>query len=124
MLRLAAEPASVTEARRAVSEHLRNLRVAQEPLDSARIGLTEAVGNVVRHAYPEDTGGELEVEVRPDSDCFHVHVRDWGCGASQARAGTAGAGLGTTLMEAVSREFEVGERVPQGTEVRMTFPRA
>jgi anti-sigma regulatory factor (Ser/Thr protein kinase) len=122
-VRLPAEHASVSEARRAVSEHLRDLRVSQEQLEAAQIGLSEAVGNVVCHAYRDDEAGELEVEVRPDPDCFHLQVRDCGCGPSRARPESAGSGFGTPLMQAVSLEFELDERVPQGTEVRMTFPR-
>jgi len=122
VLRLAAEPASVGEARQAVSTHLRELGVSQEQLDSARIALSEAVGNVVRHAYRDDEAGELEVEVHPDPDCFHLHVRDWGCGPSKARAESAGSGFGMPLMQAVSQEFELSERSPQGTELRMRFP--
>jgi anti-sigma regulatory factor (Ser/Thr protein kinase) len=105
-----------------VKEHLRGLSVSQDQLERSALAVSEAVGNVVRHAYLGGAGGELELEVDSDPDCFHVHVRDWGCGSANGPAETAGAGFGIPLMQAVSQEFVLDERWPRGTEVRMRFP--
>jgi anti-sigma regulatory factor (Ser/Thr protein kinase) len=124
LLRLLAEPASVPQARRVVSEHLSG-HISAGQLESIRLGLSEAVGNVVRHAYPAGARGELEVEVvSANDDCVQVQVRDWGCGRAHASPQTAGTGWGTPLMQALSNEFVTGERRPRGTEVRMSFSRA
>jgi anti-sigma regulatory factor (Ser/Thr protein kinase) len=120
---LAAEPASVTQARQAVKKHLREVSVSDAQLDLAGLGVSEAVGNAVRHAYPDGAAGRVEVEVHTDPDHVHIHVRDWGCGSADDRAETAGAGWGIPLMQSLSQEFEISERLPHGTEVRMTLAR-
>ena len=81
-------PASVPEARRLVSEQLRELGVSEQRVDDVRVAVTEAVSNVVRHAYgsPE---GEVEVEVGADGNGqVVVAVRDRGCGLGAARPET------------------------------------
>jgi anti-sigma regulatory factor (Ser/Thr protein kinase) len=122
VLCLPAEPVSVPDARRAVSDHLSELGFAKEQLDPVRLGVSEAVGNAVRHAYPQGAHGDVEVEVSAYGDRIRVQVRDWGCGRTGAAAKTRGAGFGTPLMDAVSGEFVVSDRRPRGTEVSMTFP--
>ena len=87
----------------------------------AKVAVTEAVTNVVVHAYPED-GGEFEVEVSLHGERFQVAVCDDGYGYAAARPETAGAGLGTALMQALSTTYSVADREPQGTQVLMGFP--
>lgn len=55
----------------------------------------EAMNNVVEHAYAEDPGGRLELQVTPDGDRLELVLRDTGRplppGAlDRARAGAAG----------------------------------
>jgi stage II sporulation protein AB (anti-sigma F factor) len=119
--RLPAVPASVPEARRLVGEQVRELGASEQRVDDVRIAVTEAVANVVRHAYWPGQG-EVEVEVDADGNGrVVVAVRDRGCGIGAARPETAGAGLGLPLIEALSASFESSDRAP-GTAVVMEFP--
>jgi anti-sigma regulatory factor (Ser/Thr protein kinase) len=100
---------------------LRALGVGEGRVGDAAVAVTEAVSNVVGHAYPAG-GGEFEVEVRVTGEGFEVVVRDEGCGYGAARPETAGAGFGLMLMEGLSESLRVGDRPPRRAEVLMTFP--
>jgi serine/threonine-protein kinase RsbW len=119
--RLPAVAASVPELRRLVGEGARELGVSEQRVDEVRLAVTEAVSNVVRHAYWPGQG-EVEVAVEADGNGHVVvAVRDRGCGIGAAHPARAGAGLGMPLMRAVSASFESCDRGP-GTEVVMRFP--
>jgi stage II sporulation protein AB (anti-sigma F factor) len=103
-----------------VGEQVRELGASPARLDDVRVAVTEAVANVVRHAY---WPGEGEVEVSVESDGngqVVVRVRDRGCGMGSARPERAGAGLGLRLMEALSASVESSDR-GAGTAVVMRF---
>jgi anti-sigma regulatory factor (Ser/Thr protein kinase) len=119
-VRLPARPESVGEARRLLGKYARELGFDGARLDDVLIALSEAVGNVVRHAYP-DRLGEFEAELSRNGDGVQLIVRDWGCGRSMARSETAGAGFGSRLIDAVCDSVETRDVEPSGTEVRMTF---
>ena len=103
-----------------MSDYARELGLAEARVDELRLALSEAVGNVVRHAYP-DRLGEFEAELSRNGDGVQLIVRDWGCGRSMARSETAGAGFGSRLIDAVCDSVETRDVEPSGTEVRMTF---
>ena len=81
------------------------------------MAVSEAVTNVVRHAYPEGTAGRVMIDAATDDDHLTVRVADEGEGG----AGTS-LGLGVPVMEALSDRLEIGPRVGgRGTVVTLEF---
>jgi two-component sensor histidine kinase len=72
--------------------------------DAALI-VTELATNVVRHAYPLDQPGALDVEIECDGDEAIVTVRDWGRGFGNSAA--AGLGFGLRIVEALTEELRI-----------------
>ena len=83
------------------------------------LAVTEAVSNVVRHAYPRGTTGIVEVEVMTGPDQLSIVVRDMGEARTDDEL-TPGFGAGLRLIDAVTDSLEIAEDAP-GTEVRMRF---
>lgn len=115
---------------RAVPENVPAVRHALGGMAAARgagpdlrgaiaLAVTEAVSNVVRHAYPHGATGLVEVEASEDGESFAIIVRDTG-GARPEEERTPGFGAGLTLISAVADSLEVA-REALGTEVRMNF---
>lgn len=119
-LRLPAEVASATVARRALSElagahHL--------DVDDVAVALcvSEAVTNAVVHGYRGGVTVDDAIEVRAweqDGGLFVV-VRDFGHGLA-ARTDSPGLGLGMPLMTAMADRFAFAPDAP-GTRVEMWF---
>ena len=119
-LDLPAVPASCLWARLAVREAL-----ASVPVDIAAVGLavTEAVTNVVVHAYrdrgPADEPGRVRVAVTVHDDAASVVVADEGVGMVP-RADSPGLGLGLSLIAGLCDGLEIEQR-HDGTRIHMRF---
>lgn len=68
----------VDDARRHVSEQAAAAGFAQEAVEEVELALTEALANVIEHAYREDPGERIEVWTELEGDTLRVRVRDWG----------------------------------------------
>ena len=78
------------------------------------LALTEALANVIEHAYKGADGQKIELAVRLEGEVAHVTVRDWGeyldpasyRGRDLDDPGEGGYGvfLMTQLMDDVTRE--------------------
>jgi anti-sigma regulatory factor (Ser/Thr protein kinase) len=96
--RLSATPDAVPQARRLIREFVdRACPNAAEIHDDVALALSEAVGNVVRHAYGRRPG-PLEVNGRVDGHELHLEVRDWG---TTGEGHDPGLGLGLPLMRSL-----------------------
>ena len=115
-----ATPESVPRARHAVVEFAREAGVDEEQLEAVRLAASEAITNVVRHAYRPDEEGTVHVTAALASDELWVLVGDDGHGL-RARTHSPGLGLGLSLIASVAEEFAVVNRSVQGVEVRMRF---
>jgi anti-sigma regulatory factor (Ser/Thr protein kinase) len=115
---MAADPASVRLLRSEVLDWYHGLGVGDDSLAAAiALATSEAVGNVVRHAYGSGVGRvELDAHLR-DEDIL-IRVTDRGLGLS-ARAGTR-TGLGLPVIGRVSSAVTVASDA-QGTTVSMRF---
>ena len=84
---MAAEPGSVRLVRTEVMRWFHELRNAEDGLAaSIAVAVSEAVGNVVRHAYPGEGTGRVEVEAKLEESSIVVSVSDRGSGmASRSR---------------------------------------
>ncbi len=74
------------------------LRHGEEALAaSIAVAVSEAVGNVVRHAYPGESVGRVEVEAQLQEATITVSVSDGGAGMS-GRSECAGSGMGLPVI--------------------------
>jgi serine/threonine-protein kinase RsbW len=120
-------------ARLALVGLARSLPFDTETVADLKLAVTEACGNVVRHAYA--TGdGQVSVTYVVDADRFDMIVEDDGAGlallsteldvvaAPAAEAfEPASQGMGMAIIRAVVDELDVGDRPDgAGTRVRMT----
>jgi serine/threonine-protein kinase RsbW len=120
VLRLAAEPESASRARRAAVALACEFGADAEARDSIAVAVTEAVANVVVHAYRDGPDGQVEVALRAHGDCMEVVVSDSGVGM-RPRDDSPGLGLGLGLMAALADVFEVTPSNAGGTAVRLGF---
>jgi anti-sigma regulatory factor (Ser/Thr protein kinase) len=116
---LATAPA-VPAARRVVAGFAAAAGFADEALDSVRLAVSEAVANVVRHAYPGGVG-EIELLAGIASGELWVLIADRGCGF-QTRTRNPGLGYGLAVIAEASKAFVIAERSGGGTEVQLYFP--
>jgi serine/threonine-protein kinase RsbW len=115
----AAEPDSVPRARSTMRAFADGLGASAEQVDAIRLAVSEAVTNVVRHAY-RDRSGEIHLTAALVSDELWILVSDDGCGL-EPRTNRPGLGLGLGLISQVSDHLAIVDRASGGTEVRMRF---
>lgn len=118
---LPATAENVSRARRIVAEHLRELGVPEQLLDTVRVGVSEAFTNAVLHAYIEAPGpGSVHVTAGVGDDEVCVTVSDDGRGMVP-RHDSPGAGLGLAIIAQIATGVEIGHSPSGGTVVRMSF---
>lgn len=110
---------SVPQARSAVAEFARQAGMAKDRVDGVRLAVSEAMTNVVRHAYP-DRDGSVAVTASRASDELWVLVADRGCGHQTASA-NPGLGFGLGIIAHECDDLVIAERSDGGTELRMRF---
>lgn len=116
--RLPATGDSVAAARRAVRSFADGLEVDCEGIVLA---VSEAVANVVAHAYADDVCGTFELSAATSPGGVTVVVRDDGRGtAAGGRQG--GAGYGTEIIRRLAERVDV-EDSPDGVALTMRFRR-
>src|SRR2546421_5591782 len=79
-LTIPARPEYVTLCRLALTGIARVRPVSDEDLADLKLALTEAVSNSVRHAYPDDEGGFVQVSYELHEDRIAIEVVDDGEG--------------------------------------------
>jgi len=97
--------------------------LSNEIVGDLKLALTEACSNVVRHAYEEGGGGELEILYDLAADHIAIEVADAGTGFVPPESGGAAdemgeGGLGIAIIRALSDEFEVERRPTGGARLR------
>lgn len=116
-----AVPRAVSEARLAVARLAHAHKAAQETKDAIALCVSEAVANVVVHAYRESSeDGQVELEAVRVTDGLCIYVRDSGTGLRPRSNGT-GHGFGLPLMAQLADAFEVRPSPSGGTEVVLHF---
>ena len=111
---------SVPRARRVLSEFAASSGLSAEQLEGVRLAVSEAVTNVVRHAYGDDHPGEIHVSASLYSGELRVLIADDGCGLPNPE-GTRGLGLGLVWMAEFSDGLKLFTRPGGGLEVRLRF---
>jgi anti-sigma regulatory factor (Ser/Thr protein kinase) len=116
---LPAIPLSVRQSREAVGEVVARLGLSPPVIDDVRLCVSEAVANVVRHAYGRNVG-DLGITVERGDSEVTIAVRDDGIGLSQfQREGDLGYGL--RIIEQLTQRCAITSAPGVGTEVRMVF---
>lgn len=111
---------SVAAARHDVLEFLaEQTDVSSYTLESIALVVSEAVSNVVKHAYAE-AGGSVWVEVQAHRDELRLIVSDNGRGLADGPA-QLGTGLGLRYMRKFCDDMAVEDRAGGGVTVRTRF---
>ena len=116
---LPAVPVSVREARDVVGDTARRVGAPEGVVEDVRLCVSEAVANVVRHAYGHEEG-DAALTVEHDGDELTVLVRDEGVGLSGFRR-EGDLGYGLRIIDRLSRRCSITSVPGMGTEVRMVF---
>ena len=117
-----AVPTNVPMARHAVVEHLSQAHTPDPPLNDIRLAVSEAVTNVVQHAYQETDIGSVRVRVEIGPKEVEVLVEDDGTGMLPRRD-SPGLGLGMPLIATLSQRFDVRTTDRGGTRLCIWFDR-
>jgi anti-sigma regulatory factor (Ser/Thr protein kinase) len=118
--RYPASAASVRMARHDVIDALTAAGFSEADLQSrVALALSEATGNVVRHAYPKPGNEHMEIAVNHAAGAIVITVTDHGVGMD-GRSGRPGMGLGLEMMRAQTTHVEI-ESHPSGTVIALRF---
>jgi anti-sigma regulatory factor (Ser/Thr protein kinase) len=109
-----AVPDSSPIARHALTAHLRDAGVVEEQLNDIALVVSEAVSNVINHAYVGRDPGEFRIRVVLDGEELCLSVADDGSGMVP-RPDTPGLGLGLPLIASLSERFDVQTQPAGGT---------
>ena len=109
----------------------RAVPMAEEVLADLKLAVTEACGNVVRHAYDETVGepGAVHLTIAAEPDWLTITIEDDGVGLSpELLAAENGgdpsthreSGMGLAIIAAIADELEVRRAGPAGgTQLRI-----
>jgi anti-sigma regulatory factor (Ser/Thr protein kinase) len=110
---------SVPTARSAVVAFAAAAGLSSERLEGVRLAVSEALSNVVVHAYPDRTG-EIHLTASVAGGQLRVLIADDGAGLWPRVLGP-GLGLGLGLIAHETDELTIAKRAGGGTELRMLF---
>jgi serine/threonine-protein kinase RsbW len=124
---LESELGSVDIAEEAVLEEARHLGFDEDDLHKIGMALRECMVNAVVHGNRYNRRKKVHLKVTRTPNCLTILVGDEGDGFDPAAVPDPlegdnllrGSGRGVMLMQAFMDEFQVSQRSPQGTEVRM-----
>jgi serine/threonine-protein kinase RsbW len=119
-LRLDAEPPSVALVRRELGAFVDDEFGAASA--DVTLAVSEAVSNVVLHAYRDGTPGTVRVVACIYPAELVVVVRDYGCGM-RPNPRSPGAGLGLSIIGAAASAMNVERPDDGGTRIRLKFRR-
>lgn len=122
VLRLPADAEAPRIVRRAVRRLALDHGAAVETAASAALAVSEAVTNVVRHAYAgRAQPGDVSVIAWVTNGALRIEVGDSGRGRAEPSP-DPGAGLGTGILEATTDRLAVRSTATGGTHVHMRLP--
>ncbi|HTE60618.1 MAG TPA: ATP-binding protein [Solirubrobacteraceae bacterium] len=109
---------SVAAARRAVRDFAADLEV---DVDGMTLAVSEAVANVVAHAYAGDASGVIDLSATASPFEVAIVVRDRGGGLDAAR-GSHGAGFGIQIIRRLAQHVALDDSA-SGVALTMRFRR-
>ncbi len=131
-LELAARSENVGLARVSVAAFAAEAGFTLTQVDEIKIIISEAVSNVVLHAYPGCSEGTVVIEARISGDMLRVRVRDEGVGmedVERARRTSFSTldgrmGMGFTFIASFSDRLDIESSPGEGTAVIVDVHRA
>lgn len=116
-----AEPASVRPIRQHCRAAATSLGATREQIDAVALVSSEAASNVVRHAYPAEAPGAIELRLSSGGPgLLEIEITDRGVGVGNATS-SGGLGQGLLLMSRLADSFDVVRPRRGGTVVTMRF---
>jgi anti-sigma regulatory factor (Ser/Thr protein kinase) len=116
---LPATPDVIPTLRHAIADYAQSVGVRGTQLDGVRLAVSEAVSNVVLHAY-DGEAGLVHVTASVVGDELWVLVADDGRGHNAAPI-SSGLGWGLAFITDAADDFALAERACGGTEARIVF---
>jgi anti-sigma regulatory factor (Ser/Thr protein kinase) len=116
---VAAVPESVTMLRHLVIAFAAAQGVDGKLLGDIGLAVSEAVGNVIAHAYEDDRPGAVHLAADVEEASLEIVVADDGEGIREKESD--GLGVGLALIADICADFAIRERRPMGTEIWMRF---
>jgi anti-sigma regulatory factor (Ser/Thr protein kinase) len=117
-LRTGAEPSVVGDVRAAVVGFAQG--IGFEDTGPIALAVSEALTNVIIHAYRDGEPGDVRVVACDEADRLVVVVRDYGSGMLP-RADSPGLGLGLPLISSMTDALQIEAADGTGTLLRMHF---
>lgn len=111
-----ARPDEVGRLRREVARYLQRMGVPESLVEDVRVAVSEALANVVLHAYVGRAPGPMIVEAWCDGDDLLVRICDEGRGLVP-HLDSPGLGVGISMMASMVDDFGVANR--EGTDGTM-----
>jgi anti-sigma regulatory factor (Ser/Thr protein kinase) len=109
------------QARDSIRDFVTLLELPEKRLDDVLLCVSEAVTNVVMHAYRrQEEPGTVEVDARVEDHSLVIVVRDSG-GGMTPRFDSPGPGLGIPIIAALARSSEFRSPEGGGAEIVMRF---
>lgn len=104
-----ARPDEVGRLRREIAGYVENMGAPESVVDEVRVAVSEALANVVLHAYVGRAPGPMSVEAWRDGDDLLVRISDEGHGLVP-RVDSPGLGVGISVMASMVDDFSVANR--------------
>jgi serine/threonine-protein kinase RsbW len=120
LLTMAADPLSATEARHAAVALADRLGASRDTRAGIAVAVTEAVSNVIVHAYRGIARSGVEIALAGDERALEIEIRDRGVGLIP-RDDSPGLGLGLGLISELADRVEIADADGGGTCVRLRF---
>lgn len=114
-----AVPDTVRAVRSALTRFAVQAGASTEQVEAVRLAASEALTNVVKHAYP-DSEGSVQITAAVACGELCVLVADDGCGI-RPHGSRGGLGLGLTLMASLCDELQIVKRSSGGTGLWLWF---
>ena len=111
-------PEAVPAIRASISDFLDGLGVPSTRSADIQLAVSEAAGNVVRHAYPNGTGN-VRCGAAANNGTIVIRVSDWGDPFDRATP-DPGMGLGIPIMHALADHVAL-RTMTGGKIVELTF---
>jgi len=97
----------------------RECGLSDQRVGDVKLAVSEAVSNVVRHAYGRREPGQVIATAHVDSGLLRIVIADTG-GGMAPRSDSPGLGLGLPLMAHLADAIDVVRKAP-GTEIHLSF---